>query len=108
MNEKTFSAWVNPLQIIARDFPSNSNDVDWKEEIIRFASHPSASQSTEDILQEYDDINQAGKYIFFAPSQDDILNKLIWPLKAAKASYMLGNYLATIALCGMVAEMLPY
>src|SRR6266849_5178453 len=30
----------------------------------------------------------------------------IAPLRHAKASYMVGNFLATLALCGMVAEML--
>jgi hypothetical protein len=39
------------------------------------------------------------------PAEKHILEKLIWPLKQAKASYMLGNSLGTIALCGMVAEM---
>ena len=29
----------------------------------------------------------------------------MWPLRNAKAAYMCGNYLSTIALCGMVAEM---
>lgn len=29
----------------------------------------------------------------------------MWPLRHAKASYMLGNYLAVISLAGMVAEM---
>jgi hypothetical protein len=33
------------------------------------------------------------------------LDRLVWPLRHAKASYMVGNYLAVIALTGMVAEM---
>ena len=32
--------------------------------------------------------------------------KLVWPLRHAKGAYVVGNYLAVIALCGMVAEML--
>lgn len=43
--------------------------------------------------------------LFAAPFEERILDKLIWPLRHAKASYMVGNYLSVIALCGMVAEM---
>ena len=35
-----------------------------------------------------------------------MVDKLVAPLRHAKSSYMVGNYLGTIALCGMVAEML--
>jgi hypothetical protein len=38
------------------------------------------------------------------PAEQRILDKLAWPLRHAKASYMVGNYLAVIALYGM-AEM---
>jgi len=41
-----------------------------------------------------------------APNEKQILEKLIWPLRHAKGSYMLGNYIGTISLCGMVSEML--
>jgi hypothetical protein len=34
------------------------------------------------------------------------LEKLIWPLRHAKASYTVGNYLGTMSLCGMVSEMI--
>lgn len=31
---------------------------------------------------------------------------MVWPLRVAKGSYATGNYLATIALCGTVMEMI--
>ena len=40
-----------------------------------------------------------------APAEPKILDKLLWPLRHAKASYVIGNNLSVIALCGMVAEM---
>ena len=43
--------------------------------------------------------------VFAAPAEERILSRLAYPLRNAKGSYMLGNYLGTIALCGMVAEM---
>jgi hypothetical protein len=33
------------------------------------------------------------------------MRKLVWPLRHAKAAYAVGNYLATISLAGIVAEM---
>ena len=44
--------------------------------------------------------------MFAAPAEERILEKLVWPLLHAKGSYMVGNYLGTISLCGMVCEML--
>ena len=40
-----------------------------------------------------------------APAEPRILEKLVWPLRHAKASYVVGNNLAVVALCGMVSEM---
>ncbi len=42
----------------------------------------------------------------FAPADGRILDKLVWPLKHAKVSFMLGNLLGTISMCGTAAEML--
>jgi len=33
------------------------------------------------------------------------LEKVVWPLKSAKVCYCLGNYLACIAMAGLVGEM---
>jgi hypothetical protein len=43
--------------------------------------------------------------LFVAPAEPRILEKLVWPLRHAKASYIVGNNLAVVALCGMVSEM---
>jgi len=48
---------------------------------------------------------QSPKGLFIAPQDEELLKKVVWPLRQAKASYILGNYIGTIALCGMVAEM---
>src|SRR6266496_4303832 len=43
--------------------------------------------------------------IIVAPAQRQIVSKLLWPLRCAKTSFMLGDFVGAIALCGMVAEM---
>ncbi len=40
------------------------------------------------------------------PREQLILRRIVWPLRAAKQSYILGNYLGCIALCGTISEML--
>ena len=57
------------------------------------------------LIKRYKEISKEKVRFFAAPAEERILNKLVWPLRNAKASYMVGNYLGTIALCGMVSEM---
>ncbi len=52
-----------------------------------------------------EEITQSPKGLFIAPDDTGLLGKVVWPLRQAKALYVLGNYIGTIALCGMVAEM---
>ncbi len=44
--------------------------------------------------------------LFAIPSHDRILNGIVAPLQGAKAAYILGHFLSTIAQGGVVAEML--
>ena len=43
--------------------------------------------------------------LFAVPNAPQIMGKLVWPLRHTKAAYMIGNYLGTIAVTGIVAEM---
>lgn len=57
------------------------------------------------MVARYQEISVEKTRLFVAPAEDRILEKLVWPLRHAKSSYTLGNFLGTISLCGMVAEM---
>lgn len=59
----------------------------------------------EDIVNRYEELHQEDE-ILAVPCTDKIANCIVIPLKNAKACYMIGNYLGTIALCGYVCEML--
>jgi hypothetical protein len=101
------SAWINPLQFPEVDEPWASTgklpiDV---EAIIRFATTPGAAGSLESLVARYRDISTEPVRLFAAPAEPRILEKLVWPLRNAKVAYMFGNCLGTIAMCGMVAEM---
>lgn len=66
------------------------------------------SSLSEETWKRYFYLSDEDLEIFFIPNPDAILERLIKPLKVAKKSYCLGDYLATIAMCGLFAEMLTH
>ena len=102
----TFSAWINPLSFIELDIATDpAAVVPSPEEVLGFLCEPGTSVAPGALADRYRQITSMETRLFAPPSEARILEKLIWPLRHAKASYMLGNHLATISLCGMVAEM---
>jgi hypothetical protein len=70
---------------------------------LQYLFAPDADSSVEAFVVRYREITPNDLPI--APHESTILGKLVWPLRHAKGSYALGNYLGCIALCGMVGEM---
>ena len=104
---KLFKVWLNPLQLIDVDEPwSRVSEKELKpEDLIKFLCTPGIECDEKGLIQRYQEISQEKKRLFAAPAEERILEKLVWPLRHAKASYMVGNYLGTISLSGMVSEM---
>lgn len=75
------------------------------EHVLKYACAPDESAAIAEIVERYKHISDRSIDILAAPAEAKILQKLIWPLRHAKTAYMLGNYLGTIAMCGLVAEM---
>jgi hypothetical protein len=75
------------------------------EAFLEFICIPGIGSDIESLIKRYREISVEKKRLFAAPNEQRILDKLVWPLRNAKAAYMCGNYLGAIALCGMVAEM---
>ena len=77
------------------------------EDAMRFLCTPGLNPAVNSIAERYDEITSKEERQFWAgPDEPRILNKIVWPLRHAKAGYLVGNYLGSIALCGVVAEML--
>jgi hypothetical protein len=106
-DDKTIKVFLNPLQLLEVDEPwaKFSELKPTLESIINFVCTPNIGSDLESIISRYKEISKEKPRLFAAPFEQRILDKLIWPLRHAKAGYMVGNYLGTIALCGMVAEM---
>ena len=96
--------WINPLEFLEVDQPwaPRGDATVSVEEILRYIS---STADPDTLIVKYKEISIENPRLCLVPAEERILEKLIWPLKHAKASYMLGNPLGTISLCGMVAEM---
>ena len=73
-------------------------------DLLRYLVQPNFDASLESIVARYLEISrEENDRIFVAPT--GILRMLAWPLRYAKGSYALGNFIATLALCGTASEM---
>lgn len=100
--------FVNPLVCFFADEAWSDMDLRQPdlESLLEYLCTPGEECSVQSVISRYREIKDEPQGIFAAPSEPQILEKLIWPLRNAKASYMLGNYLGTVSLCGTVAEMI--
>ena len=106
-NDKVFTAFINPLAFLEVDEPwadLTQQTPDYPA-VLRLLCTPGLDAGLQALIDRYREISKEPQRLFAAPCESNILDKLIWPLRHAKASYVVGNYLGTIALCGMVAEM---
>jgi hypothetical protein len=75
--------------------------------LLTFIAFQADDYSPEGAVRRYNEItDEEGENILhLTPAEVRIASRLVWPLRHAKASYMLGDNLGVIAQCGMVAEM---
>ena len=109
MNKNSkIEVFINPLQLLEIDDPwaSAIKKSLTPDAIFKFMCTPGVPSDIESLSNRYKEISQEKPRLFIAPHDQRILEKLIWPLRHAKASYIVGNFLSTISLCGMVAEMI--
>ncbi len=101
------NALVNPLAFLEVDEPwagIKKEDV-LPEHVLNFLCAPGNPNAISDLVERYKKVSVENPRLFVAPAEERLLERLIWPLRYAKGSFMVGNYLGTISLCGMVAEM---
>lgn len=104
---RLMNAWINPLAFLDVDGPPapTSPGQPTPEAVLGFICPPETSSDVAALVRRYKEIASEPVALAVVPAEQRILDKLVWPLRHAKASYMVGNYLAVIALAGMVAEM---
>jgi hypothetical protein len=70
-----------------------------------FFGRPISTVNKEDLFR-YTEITTQETHVNFTPSYQNIIERVIDPLISAKRQYCLGEYLACIALSGIIGEML--
>lgn len=90
-------AWLNPLDLPELDSSS-------AETILWFHRQPDTPDDAESFVERSKRISEE-QALRVVPELPRILRNLVWPLRNAKASYIVGHNRSAIALCGFVAEM---
>lgn len=75
------------------------------EAVLEFHCVPGCAPTLDELRRRYDEITRVQAPLFFVPSEASVLRRMVFPLRHAKADYIVENYVGTIALCGLVAEM---
>jgi hypothetical protein len=99
--------FVNPLAFLEVDEPwaSTSQRTADLQAVLDFMCSPGTKSDLVSLLARYREVSTEPTRLCFAPAEACFLSKIVWPLRNAKGCYMVGNYLGTISLCGLVAEM---
>jgi hypothetical protein len=99
---------LNPFRFLAADlFLHGGGPQPTVEQLLRYLCTNDLDANMVAFLDRYKRLSQPDKpQMSMAPAEKDILNKMVFPLHHAKSSYLLGNYIGVVALCGMVAEMI--
>jgi hypothetical protein len=105
---RVFHARTNPLVFpeVDEPFASIVKREPTVESALRFACGLGVDHSLDATIARYREISSEPTPLNFAPADPRLDDKLVAPLRAAKASYMLGSPMATVALAGSVSEMI--
>lgn len=103
MTETMIQVFVNPLAFLEIDSLQNQSVT--TEHILKYLCAPGSSSDVPNLVQQYKKINVETPRLFAAPAEARLLDRLIWPLRHSKGNFMVGNFMGTISLCGMVSEM---
>jgi len=107
--DNVFVASVNPLVFLEADERFASilpNRKLTPEAVLKYLSNETFIPELDNIKKSYQEIAKDVTRLFIVPAEYKIIEKIIRPLKSAIGSYMIGNSLETIVLCGTVAEMM--
>jgi len=88
--------FLNPLDLAIGDVPDGA---------LQFMCTPGVAPDAASLRARYQEVDAVQPPFLALPTDERILSQLVWPLRHAKASYVVGNYLGAIALAGTVAEM---
>ena len=101
-----FRAHLNPLAFPEVDLAELIEAEPTLEAVVKYLCPAGVPSDLSSLISRYREISTEKPGLTIVPDERRVSDKLVAPLRHAKAAYMVGNYLATVALCGTVAEML--
>lgn len=99
----TLPGWIRPLTL-----PNIENGISSHtrvDAILRDLCRGGADPTPDAVVARYREVSSATTEILFVPDEAKILERIVWPLRSAKQSYCLGDFLGSIGLSGIVCEM---
>ena len=100
------SAFVNPLKLFEWEkvpiptLPENPTP----EHLLKFLCSLGLSADMAAFKMRYREVSTKDQGLVLSLQESELVENLFDPLRQAKTSYLIGNYVGTIGLCGMVAE----
>jgi hypothetical protein len=107
MTERTrISVWINPMRLFEwDDEPTQELPADpTPERLLQYLSTLETPPDMKAFKKRYRTISKKDQQLVLMIEEPELIENLFRPLRHAKTSYLLGNFVGTIALCGLVAE----
>jgi hypothetical protein len=108
MADHRVKVFINPMRLF-----------EWDEEPIQGLPHdpgigrlveylcpPDVASDLDTVKARYREVSNHDQDLVFSLHESELTSNLFWPLRSAKANFMIGSYVGCIALCGLVAEKL--
>ena len=109
MSKKSIPVFVNPLKIIEwepRFHPQQSSETLALRPMLYSLCSLDAPSDIPECRNRYEQLSEFDHSLFVSIEEPEIKKNLFDPLRQAKTNYILGSYVGSIALCGIVAEKL--
>lgn len=104
--KQQISVFINPMKLFEwekepiGDLPPDPTP----ERLFQFLCPIGVNSKAAALKARYQEISTKDQDLVFSIQEPGMVENLSGPLRQAKTSYVLGNYLGAIALCGIVAE----
>ena len=102
-----YLTFINPLKLLewepayhAPNLPENPAPKD----LLKFLCPLDMPSDMSAFRKRYNDVSEHDRGLFLSLEESALKENLFGPLRQAKTNYVTGNYVGSIALCGIVAE----
>lgn len=102
-----FRTFINPLKLLEWEpefRASNLPDDPAPEGLLEYLCPLDMSAEMSAFKERYKEVSKCDRNLVLTLEESELKVNVFGPLRQAKTNYIIGNYLGSIALCGIVAE----